>query len=77
MMQPAELLQYFRVLRISLKDSSVGSLCSLVLKRKLYVSQGQEFKFGNSRLSAAREHDRSETKYLPQSMASAGWSQYI
>lgn len=35
MMQPAELLQYFRVLRISLKDSSVGSLCSLVLKCKL------------------------------------------
>lgn len=38
-MQPAELLQYFRVLRISLKDSSVGSLCSLVLKRKLTLDK--------------------------------------
>lgn len=42
-----------------------------------HVRQGQEFNYGNSRLSAAREHGRSETKYLPQSMASAGWSQYI
>lgn len=39
MMQPAELLQYFRVLRISLKDSSVCKLCSLVLKCKLTLDK--------------------------------------
>lgn len=40
-MQPAELLQNFRVIRISVKDSSVGSLRGVVLAQMFALDKGQ------------------------------------
>lgn len=69
MMQPAELLQHFGVIRVSIKNSSVGSFCRVVLHIYIRWNPGRVGKLGNVRLSAAREHALFETIYLPRSAA--------
>lgn len=66
MMQPAELLQHFRVIGISIQNSSVGRFGRVVLnaciRKRFRMSR-----WGHVHLFAARAHALSETKYLLRS----------